>query len=73
MAQWNNDVPGLQYGMARRGEQPCAILISDSKIVNLFGKGQNAEAAVSGKQVAFAVEPYALVEVEVRLAQDKHL
>ena len=27
----NNDVPGLQYGLARREEDPCAILISDSK------------------------------------------
>ena len=27
----NNDVPGLQYGLARREADPCAILVSDSK------------------------------------------
>ncbi|MBD5459649.1 MAG: alpha-mannosidase [Lachnospiraceae bacterium] len=27
----HGDVPGLQYGMARRGENPCMVLISDSK------------------------------------------
>ena len=30
-ASLHNDVPGLRYGLARRAENPAAILISDSK------------------------------------------
>ncbi len=39
--------------------------VEEAKCVNLFGRGQEAEAAVSGNEVTFQVEPYALAEVEV--------
>ncbi len=59
------------YGTA--GEKEDVILrfavdVAEAKAVNLFGKEQDGEVRVSGNQVAFAVEPYALAEVEVSFA-----
>lgn len=42
--------------------------VAKAKAVNLFGKEQDAEVTVSGNQATFAVEPYALAEVEIRFA-----
>lgn len=58
------------YGTA--GEKETVRLefgsdVTDARAVNLFGKEQEGKVTVSGNQVAFAVEPYALAEVEVRL------
>lgn len=38
----HNDVPGLQYGMARREGDSCAILVSDSKYGYRAGDGKLA-------------------------------
>ncbi len=42
--------------------------VAEARAVNLFGKEQEAEVTVSGKQVTFAAEPHALAGVEVVLA-----
>ena len=59
------------YGTAAEKEEIALRFASDvaeAKAVNLFGKEQDGEVRVSGNQVAFAVEPYALAEVEVSFA-----
>jgi hypothetical protein len=59
------------YGTAAEKEEIALCFASDvteAKAVNLFGKEQDGEVRVSGNQVAFAVEPYALAEVEVSFA-----
>ena len=43
--------------------------VAEARAVNLFGKEQETEVKVSGKSVTLAVEPYALAQVEVALAQ----
>ncbi len=43
--------------------------VVEARAVNLFGKEQKTEVKVSGKSVTLAVEPYALAQVEVALAQ----
>lgn len=59
------------YGTAGEKESVSldfAAPVASAKAVNLFGKEQDAEVKAFGNQVTFAVEPYALAEVEVKLA-----
>lgn len=59
------------YGTAAEKEEIALRFASDvaeAKAVNLFGKEQGAGVKVSGNQLTFQVEPYALAEVEVELA-----
>lgn len=67
----DNSVLIRVYETAGKRENVCLEFGSDvaaARSVNLLGKEQDTEVTISGKQVVFAVEPYALSEVEVRLA-----
>lgn len=51
----HNDVPALQYGLARRGENPGAILISDSK----YGyRGEDRKLALTLINSSTNPDPY---------------
>ena len=59
------------YETAGEREEVClefAAEVAQARSMNLFGKEQGTEAAVSGRKLTFTVEPYALAQVEVRLA-----